>query len=101
MTPHFCQTLGIGLLRGRNFSDAETAAGVRTPVAIINETMAKRMWPNADRAGRPIPDARQSANAPDWFTVIGIAPDIKQDGINPGNSQPRPAAYVPTLINRR
>jgi putative ABC transport system permease protein len=100
VTAHFYQTLGVGLLRGRNFSDAETAAGVRTPVAIINETMAKRLWPNADPLGGHFRMAFDPAfgrveDGPDWFTVIGIAPDIKQDAINPGNSQPRPAAYVP------
>jgi macrolide transport system ATP-binding/permease protein len=62
-------------------------------VAIINETMAKRLWPGADPIGgrfRMI----DNPNAPDWFTVIGIAPDIKQDAINPGNSELQPSAYV-------
>jgi putative ABC transport system permease protein len=100
VTAHFYQTLGVGLLRGRNFSDAEAAAGIRTPVAVINETMAKRFWPNADPLGGRFRMAFDPAfgrveDGPDWFTVIGVAPDIKQDGINPGNSQPHPAAYVP------
>src|SRR5260221_1392350 len=100
VTAHFYQTLGVGLLRGRNFSDAEGAAGVRTPVAVINETMAKRLWPNADALGGRFrmafdPVFGRVEDGPAWFTVIGIAPDIKQDAINPGNSQPRPAADVP------
>jgi len=92
VTPHFLQTLGVGLVRGRNFTDAEGWA--RTPYAVINETMARRLWPNADALGgrfRMVPPS----DTPDWFTVIGIAPDVKQDAVSPGNSTPQPAAYIP------
>ncbi len=100
VTPHFYQTLGVGLVRGRNFTDAEAAAGVLTPVAIINQTMAKQVWPKGDALGGRFrmvqtPAMRILDEAPAWFTVIGIAPDIKQDAINPGEAEAFPAAYVP------
>ena len=100
VTPHFYQTLGVAMVRGRNFTDAEGAAGVLTPVAIVNETMAKQLWPNGDALGGRFrmvqsPAQRILDDAPPWFTVIGIAPDIKQDAINPGDARTSPSAYVP------
>jgi putative ABC transport system permease protein len=92
VTPHFYRAMGVGLLRGRNFTDSEGWS--RTPVAIVNDTMAKRMWPNAEAVGGRF-RMLDNQEAADWFTVIGVAPDIKQDGINPNNSAARPAAYVP------
>lgn len=51
ITPSYFQTMGIQLLRGRNFTehDAEKNAA---PVAIIDETMANEFWPNEDALGR-------------------------------------------------
>jgi putative ABC transport system permease protein len=100
VTPHFYQTLGVPLLRGRNFTDAEAAAGAPAPVALINETMAKKLWPKGDALGGRFrlasdPAVRVVDDAPEWFTVIGIAPDIKEGGINPCNTEPQPSAYVP------
>lgn len=92
VTPHFHRTLGIRLLRGRDFTDAE--GWQRTPVAVINQTMAKRYWPNAD----PIAHRFRMQN-PDlkdvWFTVIGVAPDVPLFGIDPSNSQVQAAAFAP------
>src|SRR5262249_59310182 len=51
ITPGYFQTMGIQILRGRNFTeqDAEKNAA---PVAIVDETMAKEFWPNEDALGR-------------------------------------------------
>jgi putative ABC transport system permease protein len=92
VTPHFHQTLGVRLLRGRDFTDAE--GWQRTPVAIINQAMAKRYWPDSD----PI-DRRFRVKNPDlrdvWFTVIGIAPDLHVFGLDPSNNDVRSAAFAP------
>ena len=92
VTPHFYQTLGLGILRGRNVTESEGWS--RAPYAVINETMARRLWPNEDAVGGRF-RLLDNPDAPDWFTVIGVAADIKQDAINPGTSVPQPAAYVP------
>jgi predicted permease len=90
VTPHFHRTLGVPLSAGRDFTDAEGAS--RTPVAVVNETMARRFWP-----GRPAIDGRFRViveREAVWFTVIGVAPDVKQDGID-ADDEPFPVAYVP------
>jgi putative ABC transport system permease protein len=90
VTPHLYKTMGLPLLKGRDFTDAEGAE--RTPVAVINETMAKKLWSGTDAVGRRF---RLVETEPEeWFTVIGVAPDIRMfdmDDDTPDFS----VAYVP------
>jgi len=92
VTPHFHRTLGVPVVRGRDFEDAEGWS--RTPVAVINQAMAERHWPDSDAIGRRfrMPD-REGAG--DWFTVIGVAPNLRLFGIDPSNSQPPASVFVP------
>ena len=91
VTPHFNATLGITKTRGRDFTDAEGWS--HSPVAIVNQTMAKRFWPDGDAlAGR-----FRLADTPkiEWFTVIGVTADVNVFGIDPSDEQPPAVAYVP------
>lgn len=87
ITPGYFQTMGIQLLRGRNFTeqDAEKNAA---PVAIIDETMAKQFWPNEDALGRRF---RFMINK-DPIEVIGIARNSK--AVTLGET-PTPMVYWP------
>ncbi len=90
VTPHLYKTMGLPLLKGRDFTDAEGAG--RTTVAVINDTMARKLWPGTDAVGRRF---RLVETEPEeWFTVIGVAPDIRMfdmDDDTPDFS----VAYVP------
>jgi predicted permease len=89
VTPHFHKTMGVALLGGRDFTDTE--GYVRAPIAVINQAMAKRFWPD-----RPAIDGRfRLAGGNEWFTVIGVAPDLRLFGVDPGNDVPEPTAFVP------
>jgi hypothetical protein len=55
--------------------------------------MARRYWPETTAVGGRF-RLTIDKTMPDWFTVIGVAPDIKQDGID-ADEEPIPAAYVP------
>jgi putative ABC transport system permease protein len=91
VTPHFFATLGVPLLRGRDFTSTEGWS--RTPVAIVNQRMAK-YWPNGDALDRRF--RMINATGPgDWFTVIGIAPDLRLFGIDPSESEAPQSAFVP------
>ncbi|MBY0497695.1 MAG: ABC transporter permease [Cyanobacteria bacterium] len=97
VTPHLYKTMGLPLLKGRDFTDNEGAG--KTPVAVINDTMAKKLWPDADAVGRRFRlvevDPNRDVESPaDWFTVIGVAPGIRMfdmDDDTPDFS----VAYVP------
>jgi putative ABC transport system permease protein len=92
VSPHFLRTLGVPILHGRDFTDAEGWSP--TPVAVINQAMAQRHWPDSNPIGRRfrMPGIE---GASDWFTVIGVAPDLRLFGIDPSNSQARATAFVP------
>lgn len=89
VTPRFQKTMGLSLIKGRDFTEAEGAG--RTPVAVINDTMAKKLWPGADAVGGRFRLA--DAESVEWFTVIGVAPDIRQYDMT--DDAPMPAAFVP------
>jgi putative ABC transport system permease protein len=50
LTPDFSRTLGMPLVRGRTFTDADTETG--NPVALVDQTAAERYWPNQDPIGK-------------------------------------------------
>lgn len=91
VTPHLISTLGIATTRGRDFTEAEGWS--HTPVAVINQTMAKRFWPGGDPVGGRFRLAEDTKA--EWFTVIGVTPDANVFGIDPSNEQPPAVAYVP------
>jgi predicted permease len=81
---NYFQTLGISLLRGRDFRQSDQP---NTPyVVIINETMAKRFWPDQDAIGK-----RFKFFGQDWFQqIVGIAKDSKYNFIG---EDPTPFIY--------
>ena len=97
VTPHFHRTLAVPIIRGRDFSDAE--AWSRTPVAVINRTMAERHWPESEPIGRRF-RLRRDDGGGDWFSVIGVAPDLQLFGIDTGNIR-QASAMVPYPYQER
>jgi predicted permease len=72
--PNYLHTLGIQLARGRDVAaqDLDPAA---PPVAVINEKMAARFWPNEDPLGKRITLGLPRPDNP-WVTIIGVAKDV-------------------------
>ena len=66
--PGYFHLLQVPLLRGRDFSDSDTASSI--PVVIVSETLARRYWPGKDAIGQ-----RLKPNLPDapWYAVVGVA----------------------------
>jgi putative ABC transport system permease protein len=76
VSPDYFTTLGIHILAGRAFTDADTATS--EPVAIINQTMAERLWPHRDALGQHF--SYKAASGP-FVTVVGVAHDGKNNGL--------------------
>jgi predicted permease len=89
-SPRLPKTIGVSLLRGRDLTDSEETT--RTPVALINQKMAKEVWGAVDPIGRRF--RMTGPDKPEWFTVVGIVADFRHFQ---GNSSDEidPAAYVP------
>ena len=75
----YFKAMGIPLRRGRWFTTGDTKDSPR--VAVINETMAKKMFPDEDPMGKRITfDDRKKK--PEWFEIVGIVGDVKQYGLD-------------------
>jgi putative ABC transport system permease protein len=90
VTTQVLRTLDVRVRQGRDFTEADSTRSV----AIINETMARRMWPNESPIDRRFRIWTQN-NSREWITVIGVAPDMHLWGVDPSNSQIPPLAFVP------
>lgn len=73
VTPGYFRTLGIPLLRGRDFVDADTDA---PQIAIVSESFAKKNWPNESALGKRVRFGPPKANEP-WHTVVGVVADSR------------------------
>jgi putative ABC transport system permease protein len=82
--PAYFRVMRIPLVRGREFNDQDV--GAATPVAIINETMARRYWPGADPIGKRFGTQER------WLTVAGIVGDVKFTSLT---KDADPEFYVP------
>jgi len=78
VSPDYFRIIQSPLVRGRFFSENDQAD--KLPVAIIDETTARRYWQNRDPIGRRLRSG-QDASQP-WLTVVGVVKDIKQDGLD-------------------
>jgi putative ABC transport system permease protein len=90
VTPQALRTLNVRVRQGRDFAESDSTRSV----AIINETMARRMWPNESPIERRFRIWTPNTSR-EWITVIGVAPDMHLWGIDPSNSQVPPLAFVP------
>jgi predicted permease len=78
ITPGYLSTMRIPLLRGRDFTDHDTADNVH--VAIISAEMARLFFPGRDPLGQRI--FFDSFNRKEnWLTIVGLAGDIHEDGL--------------------
>jgi len=79
VTPSYFRTMGIALLKGRELSEQD---GLESPpVAVINDTFARRFWPGEDPIGRRFKFGDSGSNAP-WMTIVGVVGDMRRTGLD-------------------
>lgn len=85
VTPNYLDMLEVPVVQGRGFSDADDAAAPK--VAIINETLARRVFGDLDPVGRDV--ALPLGNGPRVeYRVVGVVPDIRNAGLrNPAEPE--------------
>jgi predicted permease len=92
---NYFEAMGIPILRGRGFTsqDGPTAP----PVIVINQTMARRLFPGEDPVGRRIRTSTATGpTAPPPSTVIGVIGDVRHSGLE---TEPAPEMYTWYLQN--
>ena len=72
----FFRTLGIPLIKGREFTDADGSKD--RPVVIINAAMKNRFWPNEDPIGKRV----SGDNGETWLPIIGVVGDVTEFGLD-------------------
>src|SRR5262245_29471530 len=92
ITPEYFKAFGIPLMRGRVFTDRDTAGAA--PVVLINEAMAKKYWPNADPMGQRMligkglgPEFEDPTRE-----IVGVVGNVRENGLN---EDAPPVVYVP------
>jgi putative ABC transport system permease protein len=83
----YFQTLGISMLRGRTFADADDENAPY--VAIVSNEMAKKFWPNMDPTGHQFKMATDDKHS---IVVVGVAGDARFQGVT---GEINPMFYVP------
>lgn len=84
----YLSVMGIRLREGRTITKAD-ASGIRG--VVINQRMAERIWPGEDPLGKHF--AYGDAKEPQWLTVVGVAPDVSQWGLEWGTLNEAYRAY--------
>ncbi|MGD8276965.1 MAG: ABC transporter permease [Gemmatimonadota bacterium] len=107
VTPGYFETLGIPVVRGRGFTgdDVETTE----PVLIVNESAARKFWPDHDPIGLSVKPSRREDETMPWHRIVGVVADIAEPSDDiPGtvyrvypqaaSSQPPGSWYTTTVV---
>ncbi len=101
-SPGFFEAMNIALIRGRYFLDSDKADSLQ--VAIVDETLARRFWPDRDPIGRRMFQPQDINNVfkvdehTHWLTVVGVVRSIRMEDAA-GDSNTAGAYYFPYAQN--
>ena len=87
ITPGALEAMRIALVRGRGITPADRADAPL--VALVNETMARTVWPGVDPLGKRF---RMAGDSTQWATVVGVVKDVRSGGLR---EAPIPEFHVP------
>jgi predicted permease len=87
VTPDYFRAMSIPMVRGRAFAETDRPGG--SPVVVVNETMARELWPDRDPIGHTI---KMFSDSAPWVTVVGVAKDVRSNG---GDQDVPPTMYFP------
>lgn len=85
----YFRAMGIPLLRGRRFTDADDEGAPR--VVLVSDALVRRFWPGLDPIGRRIHFGGAADTNEAWMSVIGVVGDVRREL----EAAPRPEIYLP------
>ena len=89
-TPGYFRAMGIPLIEGRFFSEADRKGA--PPVLIINHAMAELYWPHEDAVGKRMSFEDAPKKDSDWLRIVGVVGDVKD---RPNSAGAEPAFWWP------
>ncbi|HEY9225986.1 MAG TPA: ABC transporter permease [Gemmatimonadaceae bacterium] len=90
VAPDFFSVLGISLRSGRSFTSADRAGA--TAVVIVNESMARRFWPNESPLGKRLRVGDAGGNE---LTIVGVVADVRYRDLTTPLATTEPDIYYP------
>jgi predicted permease len=94
ISPDYFSTLGVHLLRGRDFTETDT---VRAPsVVIVNDELARHYWPGQDPIGKRV-SSKDNPSLEEWSTVVGVVDSIKHRSLKTGSDAELCVPYTQKL----
>jgi predicted permease len=88
----YFSTMGIPVLRGRGFDEHDGPDA--PPVVVVNEALARRIFPGEDPVGRHVRTGPGGSGP--WMTIVGIVGDVRHRQLE---QQPEPELYISSLQN--
>ncbi|HUR21898.1 MAG TPA: ABC transporter permease [Vicinamibacterales bacterium] len=92
ISPDYFASLGLALTRGRDFTDGEWRTSNGTAVAIIDQSLATRLFGQDDPIGRRLQTSPNDDGSVETIEVVGLAPPIRHDMFE---KEPGPHVYRP------
>ena len=93
VSPNYFESMGIPLRKGRTFADTDNANA--PGAAIINETAARRFWPNDEPLGKRFKRGKADSQNP-WMTVVGVVGAVSHTSLEVAS---QPEVYLPFQQN--
>jgi predicted permease len=93
VSAEYFRTLGVEPIKGRHFDARDTTEG--QPVVIVNQSFARRFFPEGSPMGRRICSVQRDSEGP-WMSVVGVVPDLRMNGTQPDRPE---GMYVPLSQN--
>src|ERR1044071_7184360 len=94
--PNYLKTLGISMVKGRDFTAQDMEPGAQ-PVAVVNERLVWRYFPNEDPIGRRITLGLPRPGNP-WITIVGVAHSVPHRALD---SKAEPDWYTSRVVDRK
>ena len=93
ITPSYFSAMGVHLLQGRAFTDADDEHAPR--VVIVSRALAEHYWPGVDPIGQRLKLARYASQGP-WITIVGVVADVRHGTLAKASRQ---VVYYPHAQN--
>jgi putative ABC transport system permease protein len=91
----YFKTLGIPVVAGRGFTVKDDAKA--PPVVVVNQTLARRMWPHGSPLGKWMRQGFPQDNKEPWREIVGVVGDVKREGPDAGQA---PEVFLPLAQHR-
>jgi predicted permease len=86
VTPGYAQTLGLKLVEGRFYDDADLAPGRR--LFVVDQSFARKFFPNGSAVGGRFAFGGRPAKPEDWPVIVGVVKDVPHNGVEEKSGNP-------------